>query len=102
LSNLKDMPVFIQAGRKDNTVPAFLQFVQEKFYKNFGSNVKLDKADYDHVVPTINDDCQEGSDAYYDFKTCGLDAAGNMLRHVLPNLKKNSQAVVARDSDWKG
>ena len=41
LINLNDSPVWIASNRRDNVVPAYLQYEQRDFYTNYGAKIEF-------------------------------------------------------------
>lgn len=94
LSNLKGSPVFLLHGTADKTVHNKVSDALATQYQQLGAKVQYvsDKA-FGHNFPTANKGAGcELSEAPY-LGACGYDAAGELLKHLYPELKTKADKI---------
>lgn len=103
------MPVYILSNTEDTQVPPQMHDAQKMFYDSFESNVKFVQMDQSHYWPTDIPESQ-GLEFNMPLKTncgdrggrritnCGVDTAGDILRHTMPNI--DGSVIQAKDDDW--
>lgn len=104
LENLNKMPVFIMKEAQDSVVPNELTDAQNMFYEYFGANVIYKENNFVHSWPTNvpfmqspYHDC-EIEVPYGRIINCGYDTAGEILRHLYPNI--DGSEVMPKETDW--
>jgi len=101
--------VYILSNTQDTIVPPELHKAQKMFYEGFEANVEWVEKPWDHNfatdVPaewgeeygvTKKENCLDTSGRR--LYNCGFDTAGEILKHMLPNLDGSS--LQAKDNEW--
>lgn len=100
MKNLRGKPVYVHHGRFDSDIPLQRGIDVFSFFKYFGASGKLDVTEYDHVVPTVHERCEATNEN--DFRNCGYDSTGEMLKHLLRNIPYGFiNQLKPMDKDWK-
>lgn len=91
-SSLKNSPVFIFSGTKDEDYPMSYQIAQKDYYDYFGANVMYELKEVKHEFPSIYSPNEFLNPSKFDY-----DLVGNFLKHLLTNLETGAIA----EDEWK-
>lgn len=97
LANVKNQPVFVLHGTLDQTVGAAVSDALVQQYQALGAQVTYDnQRPFAHHFPTLNfgTACDKSESPFLG--NCNFDAAGALLKTLLPNLKAKTATATGQ------